>query len=332
MKVLRTNLPIKFKKMYQLNLYNEVVFSVKNLAEAAKVYTELLGWQICWEGSGDASQTKFWGLPSNCSTNEMLLQFQGLEYGQIRLIQFNDIPQKIIRAGGQPFDTGGIMDIDLRVSDIGWVYDEMTERGWQPYNPQPVVQTMGPFTVHEVLFRGPDGIVIAFVHRTHPPHPNPFNLTGGTSHVYLSALIVKDLTIANDFFINKLGFLLHNDIAFLGDRGRSIFNLPHNIAAQTNAKLQIIGPTDSREAMFDLIELEGIEGEDFATLAQPPNRGILMYRFPVDNVAAYSQFVQANGVVLRCPLQTIHHSQHDTIQQFAVQSPDGVWLEFWEKV
>ena len=317
--------------MANLNLYNEVVISVKSLDKVSKTYTDLLGWKEIWRGNGDKSQTNFWNLPQECETTEVLLQFQGLEYGQIRLIQFENIDQKIIRSGGQPFDAGGIMDIDLRVSDINWVYDEMTERDWHAYT-QPVIQTMGPFTVEEVLLRGPDGVVIAFVHRTNPPHPNPFGLTGGTSSVYLSAMIVKSLTVASDFFVNKLGFLLHNEINFVGDEGRSIFNLPHNIAAQTTAKLQIIGPTDSRDALFDLIELEGIKGEDFSSLACPPNRGILMYRIPVKNIEEYAAQIQQKGVVLKHQMSTIEYAPFGKVKIFAVQSPDGVWLEFWEKV
>ena len=317
--------------MKNLNLYNEVVLSVKDLDKAVKIYTELLGWKEVWRGNGDASQIAFWNLPQTCETEEIVLQFQDLDYGQIRLIQFKNIEQKIIRSGGQPFDNGGIMDIDLRVSDISWVYDEMTERDWHAYT-QPVTQTMGPFTVEEVLFRGHDGVVIAFVHRTNPPHPNPFDLTGGTSCVYLSAMIVKNLAIASDFFVNKLGFILHNDINFVGDEGRSIFNLPHNIASQTNAKLQIIGPTDSRDALFDLIELEGIKGEDFSELACPPNRGILMYRIPVSNIEEYATLIEANGVILKHQITTIDYSPYGKVKILAVQSPDGVWLEFWEKI
>jgi catechol 2,3-dioxygenase-like lactoylglutathione lyase family enzyme len=317
--------------MHQLHSYNEVVFSVKDIQTAAQTYTEILGWQIVWQGKGHRSQLDFWNLPQNCTTDEILLQFQGLTYGQIRLIQFNDVLQQIIRSGGQPFDTGGIMDIDLRVSNINWVYDEMTERNWHAYT-QPVVQTMGPFSVEEVLFRGHDGVVIAFVHRTAPPHPNPFDLVGATSNVYLSALVVKDIKIATYFFVSQLGFVVHNEIEFVGDEGRSIFNLPHNIAAQTKAILTIIGPTDSRDTLFDLIELEGIKGEDFSGRAVPPNRGILMYRIPVTNINNYYDFVLGNGVAPNCPLTTTYTQPAGSIKTFAVQSPDGVWVEFWEGI
>ncbi len=317
--------------MHQLHSYNEVVFSVKDIQIAAKTYTDLLGWQIVWQGQGHRSQLDFWDLAPNCTTDEVLLQFQGLTYGQIRLVRFNGVSQQIIRSAGQPFDNGGIMDIDIRVSDINWVYDQMTECNWHAYT-QPVTQTMGPFSVEEVLFRGHDGVVIAFVHRTAPPHPNPFGLTGATSNVYLSAIVVKDIKAASHFFINQLGFVVHNQIEFVGDESRSIFNLPHNIAAQTKALLSIIGPTDSRDALFDLIELEGIKGEDFSSLAVPPNRGILMYRIPVTDIQSYYDFVLRNGIVPKCLLTTIDIQPIGTIKTFAVQSPDGVWVEFWEAV
>ena len=314
----------------ELHLYNEVVISVKNLQTTAQIYTDLLGWDIVWQGKGTPSQTQFWGLPEICQSDEIVLSFQGLTYGKIRLIKFNNVYQQVIRSGGQAWDTGGILDIDLRVSDINWAYNEFTERGWHGYS-QPVTQTMGPFTVQEVLLKGPDEVVIAFVHRQNPPHPNPFNLEGCTSPVYLSAMIVKDLAVAQDFFVNKLGFKLHNEIAFRGEEGRSMFGLPHNVAAQTNTKLSIIGPTNSRDALLDLVELEGIKGEDFSAVAVPPNRGILMYRFPVTDIESYAKLVEANGATLRCPLQTIELEPIGSVKQFAVQSPDGVWLEFWEK-
>ena len=315
----------------QLHLYNEVVFSVKDLEAAARVYVELFGWEVLWQGKGSASQVRFWDLPESCETDELLLGFQGLDYGQIRLVKFNNVPQRVIRSGGQAWDTGGILDIDLRVSDIDWVYEVLTERGWHGYS-QPVTQRMGPFVVEEVLLKGHDEVVIAFVHRQEPPHPNPFNLTGCTSPVYLSAMIVKDLAVAQDFFVNQLGFKLHNEIAFQAEEGRSMFGLPHNVAAQTNIKLSIIGSTDSRDALLDLVMLEGIKGEDFSALAVPPNRGILLYRFPVMDIETYAQLLKNNGVTFKISLQTVDIQPIGQVKQFAVQSPDGVWIEFWEKV
>jgi catechol 2,3-dioxygenase-like lactoylglutathione lyase family enzyme len=317
---------------FTLNTYSEIIISVKNLDAVLPIYTEILGWEIVWRGKGDDYQIKFWDLPSNCETEEILLQFQKMPFGQIRLIQFKNIGQKLIRPAGQTWDTGGILDIDLRTSDLQKTYNELTELGWHAYS-RPVTQTMGPFTVEEVLLKGHDEVVIAFVHRSVPPHPNPSNLVGITSNVYLSAMIVKNLEKATHFFVEQLGFISHNQISFKTEYPETtMFGLPHNLADKTNVKLNIIGPTDNRDGLLDLVELEGLMGEDFSANAIPPNRGILMYRFPVENVENYYKFVQNNGVVPVKKLQKVQLANIGKVNIFAVQSGDGVWIEFYEIV
>lgn len=315
---------------FKLHTYSEIVISVKNLDAVLPIYTQILGWEVIWRGQGDSSQTQFWGLSNDGETEEILLQFQKISFGQIRLIQFKNIEQKLIRPAGQTWDTGGILDIDLRTSDLQKTYDQLTELGWHAYS-RPVTQTIGPFTVGEVLIKGHDEVVIALVHRSNPPHPNPFELKGITSNVYLSAMIVKNLEKSTHFFIEQLGFISHNQISFKTEQPETtMFGLPHNLSDKTNIKLNIIGPTDNRDGLLDLVELEGLIGEDFSANACPPNRGILMYRFPVDNIGNYYQFIQNNDVILVKKLQKVQLGNIGEVSVFAIQSIDGVWMEFYE--
>lgn len=317
---------------FQLKPYSEIVFSVGNLAAAREVYTRHLGFEAVYEGAGHPSQCAFWRLPPSATTQETLLRFQNLGYGQLRLVQFGGVTPQYIRPGAQPWDTGGIFDIDLRVSDIDATFDTLLDLGWHGYS-LPTEQTMGPFTVQEVLMQGPDGVVIAFVHRTNPPHPNPFDRQGVTSNVYLSAMMVRDLAVASAFFIKNLGFQSHNEIEFRAEApGRSMFGLPHNLADQTTVKLHMLGPTETRDGLLDLVQLVGLTGEDFAARAQPPNRGVLMYRFPVKGLRAYHDFVVGTGVQPVCPLSRVVIEPYGEVSIFAVQSPDGAWMEFWEGV
>jgi catechol 2,3-dioxygenase-like lactoylglutathione lyase family enzyme len=317
---------------FKLHTYSEIVISVKNLDTILLIYKDILGWDVIWRGKGDDSQIQFWGLPTNCETEEVLMQFQKIPFGQIRLVQFKNVEQKLIRPAGQTWDTGGILDIDLRTSDLQKTHNQLTELGWHAYS-RPVTQTMGPFTVEEVLLKGHDEVVIALVHRSVPPHPNPFDLEGITSNVYLSAMIVKDLEKASHFFVKQLGFISHNQISFKTEHPETtMFGLPHNLADKTNIKLNIIGPTDNRDGLLDLVELEGLVGEDFSENACPPNRGILMYRFPVENIENYYNFVQKNGVIPVKKLQKIQFEQIAKVMIFAVKSVDGVWIEFYEKI
>ena len=158
-------------------------------------------------------------------------------------------------------------------------------------------------------------------------------MDGCTSNVYLSAMIVKDLKMASDFFVKKLGFLLHNEIDFKSPKAeRTMFGLPHHLADQTNVKLQIIGPEDNRDGLMDLIELEGIVGENFSANILPANKGILCYRFPVENLANYRKHLILNEVEIHSTFSGLTLVGIGKVNIFSVISPDGVRLEFYENV
>jgi catechol 2,3-dioxygenase-like lactoylglutathione lyase family enzyme len=314
---------------YQLQSYSEFVLSVSNLSAVSDFFVNYGDWEKVYEGIADASQINFWQLPPQCYLEEVLLQFMGNPQGQIRLVKFNQVAQRQIRSGSQVWDTGGIMDIDIRVSNINQVYYEMEALGWQGIS-EPVAQTMGPFAVNEVLMKGFDGIVIALVNRLVPPLSLPENKKLA-SNIYLSALIVKDLALASDFFVRQLGFQIMNEIAFTKDSaGENMFGLPHNLANQVTAHLQIISPNGSRDTMLDILQFEGVSGKDCAAYAQVPNLGILLVRNPVKNLENYYQFVQKQGIKPLIPLSEINLLPYGKVKIFAVQSPDGVCLEFYE--
>jgi catechol 2,3-dioxygenase-like lactoylglutathione lyase family enzyme len=146
-------------------------------------------------------------------------------------------------------------------------------------------------------------------------------------------MVVKDLKIASDFFVNKLGFLLHNEITFKSPRSeRTMFGLPHHLADKTNIQLQIIGPENNRDGLLDLIELEGIIGEDFSRNCIPQNTGILCYRFPVINLNNYKEFILKNGVTINSFSNHVFLAGIGFVSIMSVISPDGVRLEFFEEL
>lgn len=128
--------------MFQLKTYAEVVISVRNLDATAAVFTQMLGWEVVLDGCGTPEEVNFWQLAPTCTTRQQLLRFQQQPFGQIRLVQFEGVSQRVIRSGGQTWDTGGILDIDLRVSDIQHTYLQMEDQGWQAYAP---IATAGAF-------------------------------------------------------------------------------------------------------------------------------------------------------------------------------------------
>lgn len=315
---------------FRLFPYTEVVLSVGNLEKSAALYRDYMGWEVVHKTFGDRRQPAFWQLPESCTADEMLLRLPGTDKGQIRLIQFNGVRQEYIRPGAQTWDTGGYLDIDLRVDDLQKVYHELCETGWHGIGSPQRVQ-IGPFLLEEVLMKGPDEITVAFVRRIEPPQPVMAGGRNIVSNVYLSAMTVKNLERAEYFFINQLGFRLLNRISVCRDTpGATIFGLPHNIAPNAPAHLAIVSPDGSRDHMLDIIKIDNVTGEDFSARGVPPNRGILMFRFPVQGLRAYADFVRKNGVSFQIPVSPVYIAPYGEREAFAVRSPDGCWLEFYE--
>ncbi len=313
-----------------IHCYQEFVFSVGNLPAVVDFYTSYMGWEIVHRGPVHRNVLGAWGLPAACTANEALIRLPGAINGQLRLIQFQGAAQRYIRSGGKAWDPGGFMDIDLRVEDIDQVYNDLREMGWHGVS-DPVEMRTGPFHLRELLIKGHDEIMIAFVHRLDPPQPVMAGGKNIVSNVYLSAMIVRDLARSKHFFVNQLGFRAMNEMPLALD-GDNMFGLPRNIIAKTPIELIILSPNESRDTMLDIIWLGGIEGDDHSAHAVPPNRGVLMCRFPVDNLVAYHDFVLANGVVPVVPLGHQTLAPNGDVRLFAVQSPDGAWLEFFEPV
>jgi len=317
---------------FQLFPYSEVVFSVGNIEKAAAIYRDYMGWQVIHQATNDRHQPAFWRLTEPCTADEMLLQLPGTDKGRIRLMQFKGVAQDYIRPSAQTWDTGGYLDIDLRVDNMRQVYNDLREMGWHGIS-NPVQMQMGPFLLEELLMKGHDEIMIAFVNRIDPPQPV---MAGGrhiVSNVYLSAMIVKDLQRAKYFFVHQLGFQLLNQMTICRDTpGPTIFGFPHNIAPHAPAHLAIVSPDGSRDHMLDIIKIDNLTGEDFSDRGVPPNRGVLMFRFPVRGLRTYADFVQQNGAVLQIPVTRTHIAPYGEVEAFAVRSPDGCWLEFFEGV
>lgn len=316
-------------KNFQLQSTQEFVFSVGDLNKTRHFYESYGGWRCIYEGTLDQSILKFWNLAPEAKAKEVLLQFEDNSKGQLRLIQFENIAQQYIRSAGQTWDTGGILDIDIRVNNIQQVYEEMREQGWLGIS-DPVEQHMGPFTLKEVLVKGHDEVIIALVDRIKPPIDLPKDKKLA-SNIYLSAMIVRDLAKARHFFIEQLGFTVMNEITIKHEAEQSnMFGLPQEVAAQHNINLALISPDGTREGMLDILEFEGLKGKDFSAMAVPPNRGILMYRFPVKNIEAYYAHLQNQGLAMTADLAEIVLQPQGKRKSFALQSPDGVWLEFFE--
>ena len=172
---------------FTLQGIQEVVCSTGGLDKARTLFERYGGWNVVDAGAVPKEILAFWDLEARGTAEAVLLQSNHHSTGQLRLVQFSGVEQQYIRSSQQPWDTGGIMDINLRVHEVPTTFAHLRELGWHGLS-DPLLQTMGPFTLYDVLMRGPDDTIVAFTHRLEPPMELSAPIAF-PSHIYNSSII-----------------------------------------------------------------------------------------------------------------------------------------------
>lgn len=316
-------------KPLHLEGFQEVIISVADLNTAAQFYQAIVGYELIYQGKTKGQLPAFWQLPPETEIEEIILANIRDQTGYLRLVKFHNIPQIHIRSSAHAWDTGGIFDINLRSTDLQATFQQFQAAGWNGIS-DPIRYQFGPFDVSEVLMKGPDGVVIAMMERHAPPLEGFPNLKK-LSHVFNSTHVCKDVKATLDFFTNKLGWKIYMHAQSTGRSAvANVLGFPYNINPQIELPVYIVHPEGKNVGSLEFIQVKGLTGKDCATNAIPPNLGILMYRFPVSDVAAYATILEKNGVELKIPLQILEIVPYGKVKIFSIQSPDGVWMEFME--
>jgi len=310
--------------------FQEVVFSVYNIEKWEAFLKNICGWEVVYKNNANKDLNTLWLLNDGVKIEEILLINPGDTDGFLRLVKFHNVEQEQIRSGAQIWDSGGIFDVNTRVKDIDIIYRNFQNEGWNGFT-DPHRFTFGEFDVSEVLLKGPDGITIATMQRFHPPLEG-FEFEK-TSRFFNSTTICKNYKKSLSFFTDILGFKLYFESS--GDKrenGHNVIGIPPNINGGITAPVCIIHPEGKNYGSIELLETKELKGKDCSHLAQPPNLGILMLRFPVKNTAAYAKQIVEKGGKLNTPVQTLEMKPYGKVNAFSIRTPDGVWLEFIELI
>jgi catechol 2,3-dioxygenase-like lactoylglutathione lyase family enzyme len=306
--------------------FSEVVITTRDMAKWQNFLTELGGWEVRDEAPLGA-EGALWAAERG---KTMLLANKGEDTGFIRLVQPEDVKQDYIRADDRPWDIGGIFDFNVRVKNLRVLREKMLADGWQGDGP-PQQYTFGPFEVIEWIARGPDNVRIAFIERVAPPLEGWPHLKS-VSRVFNSTTIVKDLAASQAFYEKVLGMQAYLESRSLDEKpGPNLLGLPHNMANTVTRDVVILHPDKKNEGSVELIAFDGADGADMTATAKPHNWGISTLRFPVADLDASIAILKANNVSGIAQPVTTRIAPYGDIRISGFLTPDGVWLEIFEK-
>lgn len=314
--------------------FHETIISVFEIDRIADVLVEIGGWERQDLPDAGADLARFWGAPADCIRIEQaLLTAPGRSDGAIRLVRFEtSVPQRLMRPAQHLWDTGGIFDVDVYVTDIEQVYQALLRRGWTAFGP-PTRYAWGGFDVTEGLMQGPDGVVIGLL-QAHGIVYIDLPPIKGMSRAFNSAQVVRDYDKGMDFFCRGLGWkaLLDTRLDDAVEPGQNILGIPMPHARTTPRRVSIVNPTGGNDGSIELIELAGLQGHDYADNAHAPNIGYFAYHCFVDDARAYATEVSARGVSLLTQPTVLEIAPHGRVLAFSVASPDNARLDFLQRL
>lgn len=297
---------------------------------AFKPFTDLLAhegqWKLVSAGKVDRAELNAWTVPHASARFERWCAPQASS-GCIRFVQFSGVAQRPVRLAARTWDPGGIYSLMVRSDNVPALFDAAIKAGWWAES-EPVRFTFGASDLRNVVLTGPHGINIAVYQRVSPPF-TAFPV-GRISHAFNSMRMVKDKARARDFYLNNLGFeLVFDSASEPPEPTRSNFGIPLNYTPTIKRAAAALQPVPGETGRVEVMEMQGFTGTDQSAHASPPNLGVLLLRFPVRDLAAYRQAVEAKGTAIAYAADNVKILGLGTVDLFAVRDPDGNLTEFY---
>lgn len=310
----------------------EMLWSVFDIDRACAALVDVAGYIRTDLPDAGPDQAAAWGLhDSGGRIRQALLTAPYDPACALRLVCFEGRERVLIRPSQRTWDTGGIFDLDIFSRDARAAYRALVERhGWTAFG-EPAEYTLGHFDVTQVVARGPDGIVLAIIEprqQSEVPLPPPSAL----SRIFNATQIVRDMDAAIAFFTGILGWrvTMAMDIDDALEPGADVLGLPLPFARTTLRRMAIVHPDGTNDGSVELLQIGGLHGHDYADRAIAPHIGLFAARFPVVDADAAAAAIKARGGTLYCAPCDVAISGIGRTRLFAIRTPDGAILEFFQ--
>lgn len=314
---------------FGLSPWREVVVSVTDIDRTAKFFTEIGAYVEHSKGALSASELASWGLEVAASGRYVLLGPQDATTGLIRLIDFDDAgEQRPMRPGARAWDTGCYFSIMVRVKGIESIYDEAIRMGWWTETPIAPLQ-FGESDLRIVIFRGPDGIQIQSYERLSPALPAAVGDFERMTRPFNVMQMVESQPEAFRFFSEILGFATY----YTGPPVTapkpviSPIGIPWSLTTTAGYQAGIVYPVPGEYGRMEMIQVHGMDGQDYRDRCHAPNLGILAVRFTSDRVDALTEHLRVHGAEAIL-YDSVDLADLGEVKLLQTRSPDGAIIQF----
>jgi catechol 2,3-dioxygenase-like lactoylglutathione lyase family enzyme len=312
--------------------WREVTISVTDLDRTARFFRELGDYETVRRGPLSPTSLDAFGLSPGARGESLTLRAPGARHGFVRLVRFDNAGRKEpTRPGARAWDTGCYWSVMVRMKDMRRIYDDAIALGWWTQTPITRI-TFGATQLDVVVFQGPDGVQVQGYERIGADLPPGFAPFARMSQPFNIMQMTRDREAARRFTVDVLGFETFFYGAPYVDAAPTFMPLgiPKNLTTTVPYKAGIFYPVAGEYGRMEYIEIDGLDGHDFADRCNAPNLGILSVSYPVRDLTAVEERLGERGWPVARGPYTVERWPYGRTRGLSVKSPDGANIEFVE--
>ncbi|MEE8308054.1 MAG: VOC family protein [Gammaproteobacteria bacterium] len=274
----------------QMMSWTHVTVGVADLDTALALWTEEFGFDIRTQRDGpDEGLAKLWGLDGDDAiARQAVVGTPGVAHGLVHLVQFTN-PGEPVRAGAEVFDLLP-KNLDIHVKDLPANFARMKADG-RPFRSENYseVTAAGGTTFREIHMHGHDDTNIVFVEVI--GEELPYSPTGFAG-IGPIITIVPDAQAEEDFYVNLFALEVLSKNLLNGEVIERMVGLPKGAGLD----VRVLGEEADEFGRIEIVDYQGVEGEDRYARAVAPSLGTLHIRYEVPDLVPLSTRLQDLGI------------------------------------
>ncbi len=307
--------------------------SVSDLDQTARFFVEIGGYEEVYRGPLDTAEIATLNLQNGASGEVLTLKAPDSDAGYVRLIRFDNVGRKVpTRPGARAWDTGCFWSFMVRAYDLERIYDDAIAMGWGTET-QIAPLSFNGSELNIVVFKGPDGLQVQAYERLNRPVPEGYTPFERLSRPFNIMQMTRDREAVRVLMEDVLGFeRVWYGPPYTDDEPTLMpLGIPQNLTTSVPYKAGIFTPqTQTLYGRMEYIEIQGLEGFDFADRCKAPNLGWLSVTYPVSSSSDARALIEQRGWPIEQAEYTTTRPSFGKLNVFSIRAPDGAMIEFAE--
>lgn len=273
----------------EISAWSTVTVGVRDLDAALDLWVGTFGFNVANLQEGpDEDLARLWYLDADDIARQALVRTGDNQYGMIHFVEFKE-PELPVRHGAQVYDLVP-KNLDVYVDDLPRRFAELKANGSSFRSERYSEVTAPDGTVfREIHMPSHDDVNVVLLEVIGKPRPfTPYGFAGVGPLIF----IVPDARAEKAFFANVMQLDKLNDNLLKGPEIERMVGLPPGAGLDVS----IWGRHGNDFGEIEIIEYQGVSGNNLYPLAKPTALGVLHISYQVDDLRKILSRLQASGI------------------------------------